>query len=81
MAEEKSELLTNLSQGDSGVIVKVTDERQDMLQYLATLGLVPGASISIEEKAPFNGPIMVKVMGASYALGKNVASVIWVRRG
>jgi DtxR family Mn-dependent transcriptional regulator len=81
MAEEKSELLTNLSQGDSGVIVKVTDERQDMLQYLATLGLVPGASISIEEKAPFNGPIMVKVMGASYALGKNVASVIWVRKG
>jgi len=80
LTEEKSELLTNLSQGDSGVILKITDERQDMLQYLATLGLVPGASILIEEKAPFNGPIIVKVVGASYALGRNVASVIWVRR-
>jgi len=80
LAEEKSELLANLSQGDSGVIVKVTDERQDMLQYLATLGLVPGASVSVEEKAPFNGPIMVRVMGASYALGRNVASVIWVKK-
>jgi len=80
LAEEKSELLTNLSQGESGVIVKITDERQDMLQYLATLGLVPGASVSIEEKAPFNGPIIVKVMGASYALGRNVASVIWIRK-
>jgi len=80
LAEERSELLTNLSQGEGGVIVKITDERQDMLQYLATLGLVPGASVSIEEKAPFNGPIIVKVMGASYALGKNVASVIWVKR-
>lgn len=80
LAEEKSELLTNLSQGDSGVIVKVTDERQDMLQYLATLGLVPGASLSIEEKAPFNGPMMVRVMGASYALGRNVAAVIWVKK-
>jgi len=50
------------------------------LQYLATLGLVPGASVSIEEKAPFNGPIMVKVMGASYALGRNVASVIWIKK-
>jgi len=80
LAEEKSELLTNLSQGNSGVIIKITDERQDMLQYLATLGLVPGASVSIEEKAPFNGPIIVKVMGASYALGKSVASVIWVKR-
>jgi len=51
-----------------------------MLQYLATLGLVPGASVEIEERAPFNGPIMVKVMGASYALGRNIASVIWVKR-
>jgi len=81
LTEEESELLTNLSPGDSGVIVKITDERKDMLQYLATLGLVPGASVSIEEKAPFNGPIIVKVMGASYALGKTVASVIWVKKG
>jgi len=80
LAEEKSELLTNLNPRNSGVIVKITDERRDMLQYLATLGLVPGASVSIEEKAPFNGPIIVKVMGASYALGRNVASIIWVRK-
>jgi len=78
--EEKSGILANLSQGESGVIVKITDERQDMLQYLATLGLVPGASVTIEEKAPFNGPIIVKAMGASYALGRNVASVIWVKK-
>ena len=78
--EEKSELLANLSLGKEGIIVKVTDERPDMLQYLATLGLVPGANVQIEEKAPFNGPIIVKVMGASYALGRNVASVIWVKK-
>jgi len=52
-----------------------------MLQYLATLGLVPGATVEIEEKAPFNGPMIVKIMGASYAIGRNVASVIWARRG
>lgn len=80
LSEEKSELLTSLSQGESGTIVKVTDERQDMLQYLATLGLVPGASVFVEEKAPFNGPLMVKVMGASYALGREVASAIWVKK-
>jgi len=78
--EEKSELLANLGLGEEGTIVKITDERQDLLQYLATLGLVPGANVQIEEKAPFNGPIMVRVMGASYALGRNVASVIWVKK-
>jgi len=80
MSEERSEMLIGLSPGEKGVILKVTDERQDMLQYLATLGLVPGASVSVEEKAPFNGPIIVKVMGASYALGREVASAIWVKK-
>jgi DtxR family Mn-dependent transcriptional regulator len=78
--EEQSEALSNLDRGEKGTVVKVTDERPDMLQYLATLGLMPGASVEIEEKAPFNGPVMVKVMGASYALGREVASVIWIKR-
>ena len=80
VVEEKSELLISLNLGEECTIVKITDERQDLLQYLATLGLVPGANVQIEEKAPFNGPIMVKVMGASYALGRNVAAVIWVKK-
>ena len=80
LTEEHSAVLASLNCGEKGTIVKVTDERPDMLQYLATLGLVPGASVEIEERAPFNGPIMVKVMGASYALGRNIASVIWVKR-
>jgi len=78
--EEKSELLTDLKPGEGGVIVKITEERRDMLQYLASLGLMPGTSVEIEEKAPFNGPIMVKARGASYALGHDVASVIWVKK-
>lgn len=78
--EEKCELLADLGRGEEGMIVKVTDERPELLQYLSTLGLMPGANVRIEEKAPFNGPIMVKVMGGSYALGRNVASVIWIKR-
>lgn len=80
MKEAKSELLTQLNPGEGGIITKITEEKHDLLQYLATLGLVPGALVKIEEKAPFNGPIIVKVMGASYALGRNVASVVWVEK-
>jgi DtxR family Mn-dependent transcriptional regulator len=80
LTEEQSEVLANLDRGEKGTVVKVTDERTEMLQYLATLGLMPGASVEIEEKAPFNGPVMVKVMGASYALGREVASVIWIKK-
>jgi len=78
--EKSSEPLTNLTSGEGGIVVKITEEKRDMLQYLASLGIMPGALVEIEEKAPFNGPIIVKASGASYALGRDVASVIWVKK-
>jgi len=78
--EEYSQVLVSLDNGEKGTIVKVTDERQDILQYLGKLGLTPGALVEVEEKMPFDGPIIVRVGGANYALVRNVASVIWVKR-
>lgn len=80
LTEARSEALISLNAGEKGIIAKVTDERQDILQYLGKLGLVPGASVEVEEKAPFNGAILVRVGNANYALGRNVASVIWVKK-
>ena len=78
--EQKSEPLSNFKPKDKAVLVKITDEKSDMLRYLASLGLMPGAVVEVQEKAPFEGPIIVKVMGASYALGRNVASVVQARK-
>jgi len=78
--EEKSEPLSHFKPKDKAVLVKITDEKSDMLRYLASLGLMPGAIVEVQEKAPFEGPIIVKVMGASYALGRNVASIVQARR-
>lgn len=78
--EEQSEPLSNLKPRDKAVLVKITEEKSDMLQYLASLGLMPGAIVEVEEKAPFEGPMIVKVMGATYALGRNIASVVEARR-
>ncbi len=80
LKEERSQTLATLNAGEKGIIVKVTDERQDILQYLGKLGLKPGASVEVREKAPFDGPIMIRIGGANFALGQNVASVIWVKR-
>ena len=43
------------------------------------LGLVPKASIEILEKAPFNGPITVKVGSTNHAISRAVASIIQVK--
>jgi DtxR family Mn-dependent transcriptional regulator len=78
--EEKSEPLSTLRFKESGVVAKIKDETPEVLEYIAALGLLPGTSIEIVEKAPFDGPVTVKVGGANHALSLSLASIIWVRR-
>ena len=78
--EEKSQPLIELGTGEQSTIVKITEERTDLLHYLNKLGLVPGASIEILEKAPLNGPITVKVGSTGHALSRAIASIIQVKR-
>jgi len=78
--EEKSEPLVDLNPKEKAVIVKITEEKSDALQHLATLGLIPGTSIEIEHKIPFGGPITIKVGEVSRTLEHKIASIINVRR-
>jgi DtxR family Mn-dependent transcriptional regulator len=80
IVEEKSEPLSTFDSKESGVIVKIKDETPEVLEYIAALGLLPGASIEIVERAPFDGPVTVKVGGANHALSLSMASIIWVKR-
>lgn len=78
--EEKSKPLTSLRPREEGIIVRITDEESELLRYLATLGLKPGTTIEVVEKAPFGGPLTVKVAGTSRALSIKVASVVQVKK-
>jgi DtxR family Mn-dependent transcriptional regulator len=78
--EEKSQPLLELVAGEQSTIVKITDERSDLLRYLDELRLVPGASIEILEKAPFNGPITVKVGLTNHAISHAIAAIIQVKQ-
>ncbi|MDD5593495.1 MAG: metal-dependent transcriptional regulator [Candidatus Margulisbacteria bacterium] len=78
--EEPSQPLVDFDKDDKLRIVKITDEEPKLLCYLATLGLMPKTQIKVEQVAPFNGPIMVKVGSAVYALGRKIAEAIWVRK-
>lgn len=79
ISEEPSYPLITLKKHDHVRIIKIIDEDPKLLNYLATLGLMPKIKISIEEKT-YSGPIIIKVGKASYALGKNIAESIWVRK-
>ncbi|MEM4704533.1 MAG: metal-dependent transcriptional regulator [Candidatus Bathyarchaeia archaeon] len=79
-ADEKLRPLTELSTGEKGAVVKITEESYELLQYLDKLGLVPGKTIKILEKAPFSGPITVGIGSKSHAISQTVASLIQVKQ-
>ena len=78
--EEGCVPLINLKPREEGRVVKVTDERYEVLRYLNMLGLVPGAMVKVEEGPRSNGLIFVKVAGLSQPLGDDIASIIWVKK-
>jgi DtxR family Mn-dependent transcriptional regulator len=61
-------------------IARIGLETGAALQHLATLGLLPSVEIEIEKRGPFDGPVLVRVGRAHYALGHDLAARIWVER-
>jgi len=78
--EDDSKPLTKFNLREKGVITKITDEDFELLQHLNTLGLRPETSIEVVEKAPFNGPIIVRVNGKDHALSHEIAAIIKIQK-
>lgn len=78
IADVPSDPLAGVAAGESVVIRRVSDSDPDMLNYLEENGLMPGTRVEIIEKAPFQGPITLRVLGDERVLGYRVASHIFV---
>lgn len=71
--------LTRLPVGKTGVITRVRTRESDRLEYIAALGLVPGAKLQLIHVAPFEGPLQLK-LGKEYRIvGHNLAAFIRVK--
>ncbi len=79
LPEEEARPLAELGAGQKSTISFVSDEQPDLLRYLSSLGLLPQTAVSVEDVAPFGGPLLVRVGRARYALGREVAGKIFVR--
>jgi DtxR family Mn-dependent transcriptional regulator len=78
---DESAPLSDLAPGESATVLKIADERGDLLKYLAALGMFPGVCVKVREREPFAGPLIVQVGEATYALGREVCERIRVRPG
>jgi DtxR family Mn-dependent transcriptional regulator len=79
VSQEPVTPLSDLAQGSVAVIARIAEEKRDLLEYLATLGMMPGRTVHVEQIAPFKGPMLVRIEGASYALGREIAQKILVK--
>lgn len=73
--------LTQAEPGRTLHIHHVSDGDSDLLHYLEDLGLLPQASVEIVEKAPFNGPLTLRIGGEDHIVGHKVASNVFVAPG
>src|SRR6266540_5926250 len=71
--------LPYLSLGTTGRITRVTDQHPDRLRYMADLGLVPGAIITVQARAPFDGPLTLGIGDAIHHLDSRMAQAILVQ--
>src|SRR5262245_56283291 len=70
--------LAGLEVGARGVIRRVEDEDPEALRYLAQLDLVPGTEVELLERAPFNGPLKVRVEDQDRFVGLELAGSVEV---
>ncbi len=72
--------LINLGVGQTGTISRVRTNEPEKLRYLATLKLIPGAQFEIVGRAPFNGPMRLRVEQEEIVLGMELLTSLWVTR-
>jgi len=59
-------------------LVRVLMQDEERLRYLGALGLYPNVAISLLERAPFDGPLLVDIDGEHHALAYDMAASLLV---
>jgi len=70
--------LSALRPNQTGTVQCVKAADTEMLRYLESLGLIPGAHIEVKEYSPFDHNVTVKVGRKSSVLGLNITSKIFI---
>jgi DtxR family Mn-dependent transcriptional regulator len=77
--EHSSIRLADADAGKKVVVSRVSDRDSRMLAYLGSLGIKPSVAIEVLAKAPFNGPVHVRVGSKEHHIGQDVARQVLVQ--
>jgi DtxR family Mn-dependent transcriptional regulator len=70
--------LSELTAGTQGNVVRVPDDDVELLRYLESVGLVPGARVELVRAEPLRGPITVRANDLRTAITRELAERIQV---
>lgn len=70
--------VVDLEPGTAASLRRVPDGDPEVLRYLDSLGLRLGAKLEVLERAPFNGPIAIRVGEKVHHLGRELAAKLFV---
>jgi len=76
--ERRHRRLSELETGQRARVTRVGDEDPELLRYLASLGLRPSVIITLDDRAPFEGPLTLSVDGKGYQVGAALAERVLV---
>jgi DtxR family Mn-dependent transcriptional regulator len=69
--------LSNVAPGRTIELRRVDEGQADRLRYIASIGLTPGAVVSVIERQPFQGPITIEVDGQTHVIGHELGQVLF----
>ena len=73
-------LLSTLEAGDVARVIQVSEDDEAVLCYLQEISLKPGTSLTVQEVAPFSGPLLLCVGDRQIPLAREIASLVLVRK-
>ncbi len=76
--ERRHRRLSELRPGQRARVTRVGDEDAELLRYLASLGLRPSVTVTLDAKAPFDGPMTLRVGGSRHQVGAALAERVLV---
>lgn len=72
------QLLSSGEAESSYRLIRVLVQDEERLRYLGGLGIYPNVKISVLEKSPFNGPLLIDIDGEHHALAYDMAASLLV---
>lgn len=70
--------LLDFAAGQAVTVRRVKTEDAEKLRYLREIGLVPDTPVTIVSRAPFNGPLRLRLRGTEQVIGTELAQAVRV---